>query len=194
MKALRSDNGGEYISDEFKDFYKAEGIRRELIAPHNPQQNVVAEQKNRMIVGAAWAMLYDQGLPLHLWVEACNTTVYVQNRCPHRILGMSTPEEAYSGKKPDLSHLRIFGANIYMHVMKDARKKLEPTTKVGIFVGYTPHNYRVYLPDNGKTVVRRDIKFQEEKAMKCSLERELHLHADEELLVPKGELQDVDQP
>jgi len=129
-------------------------------------------------------------------VEACNRTVYVQNHYPHRILGMSTSEEAYSGKKPDLSHLRIFGANVYMHVTKDARKKLEPTAEVGIFVGYTdmPHNYRVYLPDSGKTVVRRDIKFQEEKAMKCSLERELHLHADEELLVPKDEIQDMDQP
>ena len=52
----------------------------------------------------------------------------------------------------------------------------------------------MYLPYSGKTVVRRDIKFQEEKSMKCSLERELHLHADEELLVPKDELQDVDQP
>ena len=77
VKALRSDNGGEYISDEFKDFCKAEGIRRELIAPHNPQQNRVAERKNKTIVGAARAMLHDQGLPLHLWAEACNTTVYV---------------------------------------------------------------------------------------------------------------------
>ena len=79
---------------------------------------------------------------------------------------------------------------------KDARKKLEPTAEVGIFVGYTdtPHNYRVYLPEIRKTVVRRDIKFHEEKAMKCSLEREPHLHADEELLVPKDEPQDVDQP
>ena len=79
---------------------------------------------------------------------------------------------------------------------KDARKKLEPTVEVGIFVGYTdtPHNYHVYFPDSRKTVVRRDIKFQEEKAMKCSLERELHLHAEEELLVPKDEPQDVDQP
>jgi len=108
---------------------------------------------------------------------------------------MSTPEEAYSGKKPDLSHLRIFGVNVYMHVTKDASKKLELTVEVGIFVGYTdtPHNYRVYFPDSGKTVVRRDIKFQEEKAMKCLLERELHLHADEELLVPKDEFQDMDQ-
>ena len=77
VKALMSDNGGEYISDEFKYFCKAEGICGELIAPHNPQQNGVAERKNIMIMGATWAMLHDQGLPLHLWVEACNTTVYV---------------------------------------------------------------------------------------------------------------------
>lgn len=109
---------------------------------------------------------------------------------------MSTPKEAYSGKRPDISHLRIFGSPIYMHVKKDARKKLDLTAEVGIFVGYTdmPHNYRVYLPDSRKTFVRRDIKFQEEKAMKCPLEREPHLHADDELLVPKDELQDVDQP
>ena len=63
VKALRSDNGGEFISAEFKDFCSAEGIWRELIAPHNPQQNEVAERKNRTIVGAAQAMLHDQGLP-----------------------------------------------------------------------------------------------------------------------------------
>ena len=107
---------------------------------------------------------------------------------------MSTLEEAFFGKKPDISHLNIFGSPIYIHVTKDARKKLEPTAEVGIFVGYieTPHNYRVYLPDSRMTVVQRDIKFHEEKAMKLSLERELHLHAEEELLVPKDEPHDVD--
>jgi len=77
VKALRRDNSGEYISDEFQDFCKVEGICREIIAPHNPQQNGVSEWKNRTIVGATRAMLHDQGLPLHLWVEACNTTFYV---------------------------------------------------------------------------------------------------------------------
>ena len=131
---------------------------------------------------------------MHLWAEACKTAVYVKNRCPHRVLGMSTPEEAFSGKKPDFYHLKIFGSPVYIHVTKDARKKLEPTVEVWMFVGYTetPHNYRVYFPDIRMTVVRRDIKFHEEKAMKLSLERELHLHANEELLVPKDEPQDVD--
>ena len=149
-----------------------------------------------MIVGAAQSMLHDQGLPMHLWAEACNIAVYVQNHCPHRVLGMSTPEEAFAGKKLDISHLKIFGSPVYIHVTKDARKKLKPTAEVGIFVGYkeTLHNYRVYLPDSRMTVVRRDIKFNEVKAMKLSLERELRLHAEEELLVPKDELLDVDQP
>eukprot|EP00253_Pinus_taeda_P003291 PITA_03291 len=70
IKALISDNGGEYVSQEFKDFCAVEGIKRELTTPHNPQQNGVAERKNKTIVGVAQAMLHDQGLPLHLWAEA----------------------------------------------------------------------------------------------------------------------------
>ena len=77
VKDLRSDNGGEYISNEFKKFCTKEGIQRELIAPHNPQQNWVAERKNKTIVGAARAMLHDQGLRLILWVEACNIAVFM---------------------------------------------------------------------------------------------------------------------
>jgi len=56
---------------------------------------------------------------------------------------MKTLEEAYSDKTPDVGYFRIFGSSVYSHVIKDAWKKLEPTTKLGIFVGYTdtPHNY-----------------------------------------------------
>jgi transposase InsO family protein len=64
IRVLRWDNGGEYTSKEFMDFCAGEGIRRELIIPYNPQQNGVDERKNRAIVGAARAMLHDQGLPL----------------------------------------------------------------------------------------------------------------------------------
>ena len=102
---------------------------------------------------------------MHLWVEACNIAVYVQNCCPHRVLGMSTPEEASTGKKPDVSHFKIFGSSVYVHVTKNARKKLEPTTEVGIFVGYTEtsHNYCVYFPNSRMTVVRWDIILNEVK-------------------------------
>ena len=133
---------------------------------------------------------------MHLWVEACNTVVYVKNRCPHRVLGMSTHEEDFTSKLRNFSRFKSFGSSVYVHVNKNARKKLELTAEVGIFLGYTktPHNYRVYFPNSRMTVVRWDIKFNGKKAMKLSLERELDLHAEEELLVPKYESLDVDQP
>jgi hypothetical protein len=109
---------------------------------------------------------------------------------------MSTPEEAFTSKKPDVSHLKFFGSSIFVNVNKDARKKLEPTIEVGIFVGYSeaPHNYRVYFMNSNMTIMRQDIKFDEGKAMQLSLERELDLHVEEELMVPKDESQYVDQP
>jgi hypothetical protein len=91
IKVLRSDNGGEYTSNDFKSFCTQAGIKRELTVPHNPQQNGVAERKNRAIIGVAKAMLHDQDLPMFLWAEACNTTVYTQNRSPHKVLGSKTP-------------------------------------------------------------------------------------------------------
>ena len=86
---------------------------------------------------AAKAMLHDQDLPMHLWAEASRTTVYVQNRTPHRILENKTHEEFFSNKKPKFSHLRIFSCPVYIHILKEKRKKLDPSGKKGIFVGYS---------------------------------------------------------
>ena len=79
VKSFKRDNGGEFVLNTLKDLCAKEGIRRELIAPHNPQYNGVAERKNKSIVGAARATLHDQGLPLHLWLEACKAVVYLEN-------------------------------------------------------------------------------------------------------------------
>jgi len=67
IKVLRSDNGGEYTSKEFKYFCRETWIKREITTPYNPQQNGVVERKNKSIVKAMKAMIYDQGLPMHLW-------------------------------------------------------------------------------------------------------------------------------
>jgi transposase len=77
IKTLRSDNGGEFTSKEFKEYYKEVGIKRELSTPYNPQQNGIAERKNRTIMEAVKAMIHDQDLPMHLWAEATKTAVYV---------------------------------------------------------------------------------------------------------------------
>ena len=70
MKSLRSDNGAEYVSNEFKNFYAIEFIHRVIIETHNPQQNGLVKRKKKSILGDARAMLHDQGPLLHLWAEA----------------------------------------------------------------------------------------------------------------------------
>jgi len=81
-------------------------------------------------------MLHDQKLPKFLWGEDTNTTVYVQNRVPHQTLDNKSPEEVFTGVKPNIGHIRIFGCQIYFHVPEDKRKTLEATKKKGTFVGY----------------------------------------------------------
>ena len=78
---------------------------------------------------------------------------------------------------------------MYFHVFENSRKKIEPTTEMGVFVGYTetPHNYRVYFPSLRVIIVRRDVKFDDEKAMRCSLEKEFIIPPEEELLAPTEE-------
>ena len=77
IKTLRTNNGEEYTSKEFIAFCKSVGIRRELIVPHNPQQNGVAERKNRSIKETVKALMNDQSLSMYLWGESTLTTIYV---------------------------------------------------------------------------------------------------------------------
>jgi transposase InsO family protein len=93
IQVLRSDNGVSTPLMSLWSIVLLEGIKKELTVPYNSQQNGVAERKNKTIVGAACAMIHDQGLPMFLWVEACRTVVYIQNKSPHTILGKLTPKE-----------------------------------------------------------------------------------------------------
>src|SRR5713101_2421118 len=147
IKTFRSDNGREFTSNEFKELCKESGIKREFSTPYNPQQNGIAERKNRTIMEAARAMLHDQDLPMHLWAEATRTAMYVQNRTPHRVLENKTPEEVFSDKKTKVNHLRIFHCPMYIHIPKEKMTKLDPSGKKGIFVGYSESSkaYRIYF-------------------------------------------------
>ena len=73
-------------SKHFTNFCIEAGIKREYIVPYNPQQNGVAERKNKTIIEATKAMIHDQNLPMILWAEASMTAVYVQNMSPRQIL------------------------------------------------------------------------------------------------------------
>jgi len=128
----------------------------------------------------------DQGLSMYLWGEETMTTIYVQNRSPHRILKDMTPKESFLGKKPSVEHLRIFGFPIYIHILKDKRKKLEPSGKKGIFVGYSESSkaYIIYILEQHKVEVSRYVTFNEKMAFKKYIEETMEEEEHEE---PKEE-------
>lgn len=138
---------------------------------------------------AAKAIIHDQSLQTFLWVEACRTTIYIQNCSPHQILDNMTPEEAFSGIKPDISHLRIFGCPVYIHVPKEKRTKLEPSGKKGIFVGYSESSkaYIIYIPGQKQIEISRDVSFDEDVA--CKKSKESIMESDREDFEPP---QDID--
>ena len=190
IRILRTENGGEFESRHFEDFCKEEGIKRQLTVPYNPQQNGVAERKNKTICETTKAMMYDIDLPISLWAEGTRTVVYIQNRCPHAILKDKTPEEIFTGEKPEVGHLRIFGCQVYIHVPKEKRMKLEPSGKKGVFVGYreTSKAYRIYIPGTRLIEVNRDVTFHEDSTFWRS--RELPIVKEENVEIPTAEKSD----
>jgi hypothetical protein len=187
IKILRSDNGGEYTSKEFANFCKDAKIKRELTTPYNPQQNGVAERKNRTIMEAVKTMIHDQDLPMHLWAEEAKTLVYVQNILSHSALGFKTPEEMFSGKKSKVNHLKIFGCLVFVHILKEKRTKLDPSGKKGIFVGYCEVSkaFRVYIPCYHHIEINRDVTFDEDVALKKSRRCQLEEVYEEEPVAPR---------
>jgi hypothetical protein len=83
-----------------------------------------------------------------------------------------TPEEAFTGRRPDVEHIRIFGFSTFSHVPSERRTKLDPTAQQGILVGYSEvaKAYRIYIPPLRKVVVSRDVRFEEDRAFARSLE------------------------
>ena len=118
INTLQSDNGGEYTSTEFTSYLTKEGIKHELTIPHTPQQNGVAKRLNHTLIEAVRTMLADSKLPHRFWAEALSTAVYLRNCSPTKALGVVTPYEAWSGNKPDVSSLIVFGCNAYAHCLK----------------------------------------------------------------------------
>ena len=125
LKTLRTDNGGEYTSNEFVSYLKKEGIRHEYTVPKTPQQNGVAERMNRTLVEAVRSMLSDAKLPKCFWAEALATAVYLRNRSPTNAVQGKTPHEAWTNEKSSVDHLKVFGCLCYSHVAKDERQKLD---------------------------------------------------------------------
>jgi len=113
------------------------GIQMQHTVPYTPQQNGVAERKNRTLKEMANCMLQSKGLSLSFWAEAINCANYIINRTPTKVLKNITPEEAWSSIKPDVSHFRVFGSEAWAHIPDEKHKALEPKSEKCTFVGYS---------------------------------------------------------
>ncbi|GJT32585.1 retrovirus-related pol polyprotein from transposon TNT 1-94 [Tanacetum coccineum] len=160
VKVIRCDNGTEFKNKEMNQFCERKGIKREFSVARTPQQNGVAERKNRTLIEAARTMLADSKLPTTFWAEAVNTACYVQNRVlvtkPHN----KTPYELFLGRKLALGFMRPFGCPVTILNTIDHLGKFDGKADEGFFVGYSI-NSKAFRVFNSRTrIVEENLHVQ----------------------------------
>jgi transposase InsO family protein len=133
IKALRTDRGGEYLSNEFSTYLKECGIVPQLTPPGTPQWNGVSERRNRTLLDMVRSMMCQTELPLYFWSYALQTAAHTLNVVPSKSVE-KTPHELWMGKPPNITYLRIWGCEAYVKRMMSA--KLQPKADKCFFIGY----------------------------------------------------------
>ena len=162
IKVLRSDRGGEYLSQDFLDHLRSRRTLSQLSPPRTPQHNGMSERRNRTLLDMVRSMMSGTTLPLSFWIYALLTAVLILNKAPTKKVD-KTPYETWHGKAPCLSFLRVWGCEAY--VRHDALSKLDPRSTKCIFVGYPKDSigYLFYNPTENNIFVSRKAEFLESK-------------------------------
>jgi hypothetical protein len=173
IKVLQSDNGGEYTGKAFQEFCSDHGIERRFSAPYAPNQNGRAERLNRTLIEMVTSMMSTSKLPNYLWGEALLTAAYLKNLSPHSSIEGKTPEEAWSGKKPSVRHLKAFGCKTSTLLTPSKSSKFSSRVWMGSFVGYggKSFGYRIWDPVKKQIFMRKDVKFYEDDILTHSNEK-----------------------
>jgi hypothetical protein len=164
IKGIRCDNGTEFKNAYLIELCGLKGIKRDYSNPRTPQQNGVAERKNRTLIEATRSMLADSKLPTMFWTEAVGTACYVLNRVlitkPHN----KTPYELLTGKKPTLEYLKPFGCQVTILNTSDHLGKFEAKATEVYIVDYSAHSkaYMVYNLAAKKIEETLNLKFLED--------------------------------
>lgn len=167
VKTLRTDRGREYLSDMFKGFCEEKGIQRQLTIPYTPQQNGVAERRNRTLLDMVRSMMAQANLPIRFWGDALLTSTYILNRVPSKSVS-TTPYELWNGRVPSLDHLRPWGSAGYVHNQNHKFGKLGPRATKMVFIRYPEHSKGYVMfgeqPNSGLTEVdTRNVDFLEDE-------------------------------
>ena len=161
---LRSDNGTEYTSKDFRRLCVENKIKQEFTVPETPEQNGLAERFNRTVVEMARCMLIESGLPKSYWVRALDTAAQVRNIVVKENNGKS-PFEMFWLRKPKMHNLKVFGCLAYVKNRKTSQSKFDPKAKKHVFIGYDRNSPGFLLQsiESRKTIVARNVIFDESK-------------------------------
>ena len=132
--------------------------------PYTPQQNGVAERKNRSHKEMATCMIEARDISPKIWDEAINCAADIQNRALHKSFKGKTPYEAWFSHKPNVSHFIFFGSRTWDQIPLEKRKALQPQRKACIMVGYgeDTKGYKIFDTSTHKTFIEISVQFEEE--------------------------------
>ena len=130
IKSLRSNRGGEYLSQEFLDYLRDNGILFQWTPPYTPQHNNVVERRNRTLLDMVRSMMGKADLPKSFWGYALESIVFILNRVISKSVDV-IPYEIWITKKPYLSHKKVWGS-----VKRTMLDKIEAKSYKCLFVGY----------------------------------------------------------
>jgi hypothetical protein len=143
---VKSDNGGEFVNEEVTRTFDEHGVRQELTSPYTPHQNGIAERSNRTLFELVHAILVHSQCPMTLWSCALRYVVYVINFLPNAALSLkSTPFIEVHKRIPDISHLRVFGCDMYVTIPDHAQQSFGPKSIKVRFLGFDFPNSLSYL-------------------------------------------------
>ncbi|KAK9036819.1 hypothetical protein V6N11_021746 [Hibiscus sabdariffa] len=160
IKALRSDRGGEYLSQDFGELIKECGIVSQLTPPGTPQWNGVSKRRNRTLLDMVRSMMSHTDLPTSFWGYSLETTTFTLNRVSSKSV-QKTPHEMWTGKRPNMSFMKIWGCKAY--VKHQMSTKLEPKSEKCTFVGYPKETKGYYFYKENKVFVARTGVFLEKE-------------------------------
>ncbi|CAI7933971.1 unnamed protein product [Closterium sp. NIES-54] len=164
VKAIRSDRRGEFLGAEFRSWLKRHGIKQQLTTAYTPQSNGVAERANRTIIEGGRTILVDSGLPLRFWPLAIRHATVIKNRVLTHVGGQYwVPMEKWSGKKPLVDMLRVFGCMGLVHIPKEKRDKLQAAAVWAVHLGLArgSKGWLMWDPKSNTIFTTRDAKFME---------------------------------
>ncbi|GJY51077.1 retrovirus-related pol polyprotein from transposon TNT 1-94 [Tanacetum coccineum] len=164
IKVVRSDRGGEYVAP-FAELCAKHGIRHEFTAPYSPQQNGIAERKNRTLKEMVTAMLISSGMSQDMWGEAILTATYLLNKIPRKEKE-ETPYELWMGRKPSYQYLRVWGCLAKVAVPTPKAQKIGPKSVDCIFIGYAKKStaYRFIVHESKNPDIQKNTIMESRNA------------------------------